>query len=156
MEAFSLTLNISAKSLSNLTNKGSFGILRTSRFQNLLVARFDQELAQILRVKGKASISKSWRFFLSVGVLCLDQKVCYSIFMHILSLSKIMQKRRMNYQFQFLFVFRGTTKLQRHGINSNFLHIVSLKKSCSQFLKLKLLPQKIICRLSHVITTACV
>ena len=30
MEAFSSTSNISAKSLSNLTTKGSFGILRTS------------------------------------------------------------------------------------------------------------------------------
>ena len=28
-----------------------------------MVARFDQELAEILRVKEKASISKSWRFF---------------------------------------------------------------------------------------------
>ena len=34
MEAFSLTLNISAESLSNIKTKGSFGILRTSRFQN--------------------------------------------------------------------------------------------------------------------------
>ena len=61
MEALSLSPNISAKSLSNLTTKGSFIILRTSRFQNL-VARFDQELAEILRIKEKASISKSWRF----------------------------------------------------------------------------------------------
>ena len=34
MEAFSSTSNISAKSLSNLTTKGSFGILRTSWFRN--------------------------------------------------------------------------------------------------------------------------
>ena len=76
MELFSLNPNISAKPLSN--NQGWFRnpqdelILKMS-----LLVRFDQELAEILRVKEKASISKSSRFFrvrvyMSLGSVLLD------------------------------------------------------------------------------------
>ena len=53
MEAFSLTVNISNNSLSNLTTKLQV-LLRIPKLS--LVVRFDQELMEILTVKEKASI----------------------------------------------------------------------------------------------------
>ena len=62
MEASSITPNVSAESLSNLTTKGSFRNLELISKLSL-VARFDQELVGILRVKEKVSISKLSHFF---------------------------------------------------------------------------------------------
>ena len=61
MEAFSLTLNISAKSLSNLATKELISKLS-------LIVVFDKVLAELLRVKEKASIWKSSTFFLDARV----------------------------------------------------------------------------------------
>ena len=47
MEAFSLNLNNSAESLSNLATNASFEILRTS----WLVVAFDEDLTELLRFK---------------------------------------------------------------------------------------------------------
>ena len=70
MEAFSSTSNISAKSVSNLASKDSSArnqlVLRIPKLP--LVVRFDKDLAEILEVEEKASISESYRFFLSSGV----------------------------------------------------------------------------------------
>ena len=62
MEAFSSTSNISSKSLSNLASKDSFQlVLRIPKLP--LVVGFDKDLAEILEVEDKASISESYRFF---------------------------------------------------------------------------------------------
>ena len=67
MEPFSLIPYISAKSLSNLTAVSE--ALGRADFKLSLVARFDEKPAEILRVKEKASISKSSRFF-KCGCTC--------------------------------------------------------------------------------------
>ena len=63
MEAFSLAPNISAESLSNLKASQYWNPQDELILKLSLHARFEQELAEILRVKEMALISKSPRFF---------------------------------------------------------------------------------------------